>query len=70
MKDVELSLEKYMKALNLPVVLSGFYWKHRGESWIQDQPFIFIKHRLVPNVFQRYLGWVHKVFCDQRLPLC
>lgn len=30
MKDVELSLEKYMKALNLPVVLSGFHWKHRG----------------------------------------
>lgn len=30
MKDVELSLEKYMKTLNLPVVLSGFHWKHRG----------------------------------------
>lgn len=69
MKDVELSLEKYTNTLNLPVVLSGFNWKH-GESWIQDQPIIFIKHRLVANVFQRYLGWVLKVLCDQCLPLC
>lgn len=56
MKDVELSLEKYMNTLNLPVVLSGLTGNTEGESWIQDQPFILIKHRLVPNVFQRYLG--------------
>lgn len=50
-----------MYTLNLPVVLSGFNWKHRGRILNSRSALHFIKHWLVPNVFQRYLGYIHRI---------
>lgn len=32
MRAVELSLENYIGALSLPVVLRAFNWEHRGSA--------------------------------------
>lgn len=57
MKTIELSLESYMYTLSL--VLSGFNWEYRGRILDSRSALNFIKHQLVPNVLQRYLGCAH-----------
>lgn len=63
MKAVALSLENSTDTLCLPVVLNGFNWEHRGKILDSKSTLNFIKHQLVPNVLQRYLGCAHKFFC-------
>lgn len=62
-KAVALSLENSTDTLCLPVVLNGFNWEHRGRILDSKSTLNFIKHQLVPNVLQRYLGCAHKFLC-------